>query len=70
MCVCIHVACACVTVYWVSPPILSFQVLIMFLMMAVWIHYDFMGYGTNFEECALQLVAGCLPMILYVLRDS
>ena len=28
----VHVACACVTVYWASPLILSFQVLIVLLM--------------------------------------
>ena len=75
MCLRIHVAYACVTVYWASQLILSFQVLIVFLMMtAIWMTTATISWVTVQISRSVQTSStiSCetpIYIILYVLRD-
>ena len=48
----VHVACVCIAVYWASPLILIFQVMTDYDYPSNMDPYDYLGYGTDFEECA------------------
>ena len=71
----VHVACVCVTVYWASPLILSFQVLIVFLMTtALWMMIATFSWVTVPISRSVQTSStiSCetpVYIILYVLRD-
>ena len=70
-----HVACACVTVYWASQLILSFQVLIVFVDGDCFMdddRYDFMGLAPILRRVQASSTIRCetpIYIILYVLRD-